>query len=116
MSYSKAFSRAHNAQQGKRWDHTIIIGHLHAQYKASQITLFELCQRVAKLIGRVKAKYAESSNEHWELDEIEGYFIWDQEDFEAEEITRSDYNLWLSELYDWGDFNKRLWIDSITQQ
>lgn len=111
MTYTKAATRAHNAALHKPWDRRIKIGHLHAQHKRGEITLFQLCESVARLVASVKNRYDEDSDEHWELDEIEGYFIWDQESFDEQNVDIVDYDSWIEALYDWADVDKRLWID-----
>lgn len=87
------------------WKTKVNIVDLHSAFQDGKITVQELAAGVAK---RLKLnRYAE------ELEEIIDYFISLSEDPKADV---EEYDYVLSELYDFADFDHRIWVNAVFKE
>lgn len=87
------------------WKTKVSIVDLHDAFHDKKITVQELAAKVAK---RLKLnRYAE------ELEDIIDGFISLSEDPEAE---IDEYDYWLHELYDFADFDHRIWVNAVSKE
>jgi translation elongation factor EF-1beta len=83
-----------------RWKTTIRLGDLHSKYDAGELKIGDVARGLAERVR--KNCFFEKGGE---LDEI------------AEELDMvedvEDYDFWLGVLYEFGDHDHRVWIDTI---
>ncbi len=86
-----------------QWKTTVRLGDLHVPYQVSKMTIQDVGKELAK---RLRAnKYVE---------DIEMDCTGALEDLEQGVKNAEEYDDILKELYDFGDFNNRIWFDPST--
>lgn len=91
----------------KTWKNRVILGDLHKSYENGELNTQAVSAEVVK---RLKALPIKDDDFFNIIDEFESIATDDSED--SEESYEDWYNNVLESLYDFGDFNKTLWIDT----
>lgn len=89
------------------WKATIYLGGLHAEYRAGKLDAKALGRKVAPLVRQLLRQY--KGYAHEELEQI-------ATDFETDVKTVRDYDIILDRLYDFGDRDHRLWVDTFKEK
>ncbi len=91
----------------KEWKNRIKIGDLHYRNETGELSTQEVVGKVVKRLKELNIKDEEFLDI---IDQFES--IVTDESKDSEENYQSWYNDVLTSLYDFGDFNKTLWIDT----
>jgi hypothetical protein len=95
-----------------QWKARVNIGDLHQSYQDGNLSVSDLALSVHQ---RLASHSYYQNDELYEYQEITDWFEDVAEDAQNGKADINDYDSVLRELYDWGDDENRLWVDTFNR-